>query len=179
MSDAAEGSSKRSAGGRGRKSGARQSAARLAAVQALYQADHSGTHPDTVLEEFLRYRLGDSFDTESEVAPNRNLFTEIVRGVSAHRAALDDMIAASLSNKWTMERLEYILRAVLRAGVYELDSRPNTPARVVITEYVDVAHAFYDGQEPGMVNGLLDRIARQLRPAEFDAASGGGGGSGA
>ena len=146
---------------------ARRSAARLAAVQALYQIDHSGTPGDQVLEEFLKFRLGDSFDTEHDVAPHKNLFSEIVHGVGARRADIDDVISAALSNKWTFERVEIILRAILRAGVYELEARKDTPARVVITEYVDIAHAFYEGQEPGMVNGMLDRISRSLRPAEF------------
>lgn len=146
---------------------ARRSAARLVAVQALYQIDHSGTSGDQVLEEFLKFRLGDSFDTEHDVAPHKNLFSEIVQGVGARSADIDDVISAALSNKWTFERVEIILRAILRAGVYELEARKDTPARVVITEYVDIAHAFYDGQEPGMVNGMLDRISRSLRPAEF------------
>ena len=163
MTDTARRKPPRSAG----SGGARRSAARLAAVQALYQIDHSRARPDSVLEEFLRFRLGDSFDTEKDVAPDKTLFTELVRGVTANGAALDEMIAGSLSAKWTLDRLEFILRAILRAGVYELQGRASTPARVVISEYVDVAHAFYDGQEPGMVNGILDRIARVLRPDEF------------
>ena len=149
---------------------ARRSAARLAAVQALYQIDHSGEPGDQVLEEFLRFRLGESFDTEQDVAPHKNLFSEIVQGVGAHGPDIDAAIAAALSNKWKFERVEIILRAILRAGVYELQSRKDTPARVVITEYVDIAHAFYDGQEPGMVNGMLDRISRSLRPDEFSDA---------
>lgn len=175
MTGAAERTSGRSAGGRGAKGGAaRQSAARLAAVQALYQTDHSGARSDDVLEEFLRYRLGDSFDTEQDVAPNKALFTQIVRGVGLRRAELDEMIGAALSEKWTAARLEYILRAILRAGAYELEARPTTPARVVISEYVDVAHAFYSGQEPAMVNGVLDRIAHAIRPDEFGGAGSGG-----
>lgn len=175
MTGAAERVTGKSAGGRGRKGGAaRQSAARLAAVQALYQSAQSGSRPDVVLEEFLRYRLGESFDTDHDVAPNKSLFTEIFRGVSNRRAELDAMIDASLSEKWTAERLEIILRAILRSGAYELEARANTPARVIISEYVDVAHAFYAGQEPAMVNGVLDRIAHGLRPGEFGAGDGGG-----
>ena len=157
-------------GGAARKSsgGARRSAARLAAVQALYQIDHSGASPDIVVEEFLRFRLGDSFDTENDVAPQKALFTEIVRGTSGRISAIDETISTALSNKWTFDRLEFILRAVLRAGIYELEAA-RTPARVVISEYVDVAHAFYDGQEPGMVNGILDRVARRVRGEEFGA----------
>ena len=151
---------------------ARRSAARLAAVQALYQIDHSGTAASIVLEEFLRFRLGESFDTENDVAPDKALFTQIVRGVTSRGAELDEPIGAALTERWTLDRIEIILRAILRAGVYELLAAPSTPARVIITEYVDVAHAFYEGQEPGMVNGLLDRIARRLRPAEFGAPEG-------
>lgn len=161
---------KRSGGGGEPKRSAGRSAARLAAVQALYQTDHSGAQPDAVLEEFLRFRLGGSFDTEHDVTPDKNLFSEIVRGVSVRRQALDNMISDVLSERWTLGRLEFILRAILRAGAYELEARPKTPARVVITEYLDVAHAFYDGQECGMVNGLLDRLARTLRPTEFGGA---------
>ena len=151
--------------------GARRSAARLAAVQALYQIDHSAAPSDTVLEEFLRFRLGDSFDTDNDVAPQKSLFSEIVRGVDARSGEIDEIVSATLSNKWTFDRLELILRAILRAGVYELEVRTGTPARVIITEYVDVAHAFYDGQEPGMVNGMLDRIAHTVRADEFGDGS--------
>lgn len=166
MTDTAERAPKKPNGG----GTARRSAARLAAVQALYQIDHSGAPGDQVLEEFLEFRLGDSFDTEQDVAPHKKLFSEIVIGVGAHGAGIDEVISAALSNKWTFERVEFILRATLRAGVYELQFRADTPARVIITEYVDIAHAFYDGQEPGMVNGMLDRISRSLRPAEFGNA---------
>ena len=167
MTEPAERAPKKSNGG----GTARRSAARLAAVQALYQIDHSGEPGDQVLEEFLRFRLGDSFDTEQDVAPYKNLFSEIVAGVSEQEPGIDEIISAALSNKWTFERVEIILRAILRAGVYELQARKDTPARVVITEYVDIAHAFYDGQEPGMVNGMLDRISRNLRPGEFSDAN--------
>ena len=166
MTEPAERAPKKSNGG----GTARRSAARLAAVQALYQIDHSGEPGDQVLEEFLRFRLGDSFDTEQDVAPHKNLFSEIVAGVGAQQPGIDEIVSAALSNKWTFERVEIILRAILRAGVYELQARKDTPARVVITEYVDIAHAFYDGQEPGMVNGMLDRISRNLRPGEFGDA---------
>ena len=97
------------------------------------------------------------------------MFTEIVRGASGRISAIDETISAALSNKWTFDRLEFILRAVLRAGIYELEAAPGTPARVVISEYVDVAHAFYEGQEPRMVNGILDRVARSVRGEEFGA----------
>ena len=147
---------------------AKRSAARLAAVQALYQIDHSSTSGNAVVEEFLLFRLGDSFDTEEDILPDKKLFTEIVLGVGVRDKDIDALVAASMSNKWTLGRVEFILRAILRAGTYELDSMRGTPARVIINEYVDIAHAFYDGQEAGMVNGILDRISRSLRPNEFD-----------
>ena len=164
MTNTARRSPRKKADGGGRE---RHSAARLAAVQALYQIDHSGVSAEIVLEEFVRYRLGDSFGTKHDVSPHKKLFTDIIQGVAGHALGIDDIISSALSNKWTFDRLEIILRAILRAGVYELRVRTGTSARVIITEYVDVAHAFYDGQEPGMVNGILDRIARLLRPGEL------------
>ena len=151
--------------------GARKSAARLAAVQALYQIDHSSATSDSVLEQFLRYRLGDSFGIDGEVRPNKNLFSEIVEGVAGRQKEIDAVVSSFLTEKWSFDRLEIILRAILRAGVYELTARMDTPARVVITEYVDVAHAFYNDREPGLVNGMLDRIAHTLRPGEFGDGS--------
>ena len=149
------------------RSSAKKSAARLAAVQALYQIDQSSAPSDKVLEEFIHFRLGKSFDTANDVAPHKGLFSEIVRGVAVNESQIDAMAIAVLSNNWTLDRLELILRAILRAGIFELEARSDTPTRVIITEYVDVAHAFYDGQEPGMVNGMLDRVARSVRPDEF------------
>lgn len=148
------------------------SAARLVAVQALYQIALSGENVGNVLEEFLRHRLGDSLDEAEAVKPKSTLFTEIVRGASRRRAEIDDMIGATLMEGWSVERLETVLRCILEAGVFELLARPQVPARAVITEYVDLAHAFYAGPEPGMVNGILDRLARTLRPAEFGIAEG-------
>ncbi len=146
---------------------AKKSAARLAAVQALYQIEQSSASPDLVLEEFLHFRLGESFDTANDIAPHKALFSEIVLGVTESGGQIDKMANAALSKKWVLNRLEIILRAILRAGIYELETRLDTPSRVIITEYVDVAHAFYDGQEPGMINGMLDRVARSIRPKEF------------
>lgn len=151
-----------------------RSAARLASVQALYQIDHSSSTTGSVLEQFLSYRLGDSFDADGEVEPNRNLFSEIVLGVADRQTDIDDVISGALSKNWRLDRLELILRAILRAGAYELIAQTDTPARVIITEYVDVAHAFYQNQEAGLVNGMLDRIARNFRPGEFGDGSRGG-----
>lgn len=153
----------------GQRPADRRSAARLLAVQALYQIAITGAAPERVLAEFLEHRVDEEVDGLKIVSPDRELLGDLVRGVTAESAALDDMIAAVLDEDWTIERLETLLHALLRAGVFELSERPRVPARVVINEYVDLANAFFDGKEPGMVNGLLDRLARSLRIEEFDA----------
>lgn len=146
-------------------------AARLAAVQALYQMELAGTSARQAIGEFVRHRLGASTDpTEEEgeamplEAPDRLLFAAIVEGVKARAPDLDRMIASSLSGEWKVERLEVILRAILRAGAFEIFARTDTPAPIVINDYVDVAHAFFTQKEPGLVNAVLDRLARSLRP---------------
>lgn len=146
-------------------SATRRSAARLAAVQALYSMEITGVDSAQALDEF-RQRL----ETEPRgklAEPDMNLVALLVTGVSAECAVLDGHIARGLTRDWTVDRLESVLRAILRAGAFELMSRPQTPARVAITEYVDVAHAFYSGPEPGLVNAVMDRLARALRPTEF------------
>lgn len=158
-----------------RQKGAALSAARLFAVQALYQIAMSGASMDSVLEEFLRHRLRDADDTvdvPEAVKPKAELFSELVRGAIRRREEINDMIAAVLPENWSLDRLESVLRCILEAGVYELLARRRTPARVVINEYVDLTHAFYAGAEPGMVNGILDRLARKVRPAEFGIDTG-------
>jgi transcription antitermination protein NusB len=154
-----------------KKSGApRQSAARLAAVQALYQVELSGDTADAVVLQFLENRREgeiDAPDGDAAIPPKTELMTEIVRGVHARLAELDDMLTRALSNDWPVARLEHVLRCILRAGAYELAARHNVPARVVINEYVELAQAFYGGSEPGMVNGVLDTLARGLRRDEF------------
>ena len=155
-------------------SAANLSAARLAAVQALYQIDLGGGSMEDALLDFLRERGNetvDASDGEIAVPPDRDLFAEIVRGVWARREELADMIGAALVDGWPLNRLEIVLRCILQAGVYELLARPSVPVRVVIDEYVDLAHAFYAGAEPGMVNGVLDTLAHRLRPDEFDDAN--------
>ncbi len=155
-------------------SAANLSAARLAAIQALYQIDLGGGSMEDALLDFLRERGDETVDApdgEIAVQPDRGLFAEIVRGVWARREELADMIRAALVDGWPLKRLEIVLRCILEAGVYELLARPSVPVRVVIDEYVDLAHAFYAGAEPGMVNGVLDTLARRLRPDEFDNAN--------
>jgi N utilization substance protein B len=151
-------------------SAANLSAARLAAVQALYQIDFGGGSMEDALLDFLGVRGDETVDApEGEVAvrPDRDLFAMILRGVWARRGELSDMIEAALVDGWPLNRLEIVLRCIIEAGVYELVARPEVPARVVIDEYVELAHAFYAGAEPGMVNGVLDTLARRLRPDEF------------
>jgi N utilization substance protein B len=156
----------------------RRGNARLAAVQALYQIELTGTSPDRVLREFVAHRIGDATagardDAAADEAvgeADRELFAAIVRGASERRAALDAMVGSALAPGWTLERMDRVLRALLRAGAYELFARPETPARVAITEYVAVANAFYEGREPAFVNGVLDKLARVLRPDEMAGA---------
>lgn len=156
--------------GRSRTRRTRRSLARLAAAQALYQIDLAPADPETVLREFLDGRLEEEVEGVRLAPADRTLLAELVRGVSAQHGELDDMLAAVLDEDWPVERLEILVRAVLRAGVYELAEHRDIPARVVISEYLDVADAFFDGKEPALVNGVLDRVARALRPEEFEPA---------
>lgn len=145
--------------------GRRRTAARLAAVQALYQVDLAGAPPATVVAEFVKHRLCRDGRGEGEDfgVPDEKLFADVVEGACARRDDVDPRIAAALSPDWPLNRLEVILRAILRAAAYELMTRPDVPTRVVISEYLDIAHAFFAGKEPGLVNGVLDRLARTLR----------------
>lgn len=155
--------------------GVDRSSARLVAVQALYEIDMTGIDADPVLDEFLRQRWKSALAmaTEGEedlpemAAPDGALLAEIVRGVTEKRDELDGIIGPSLSEDWSVERLEVILRAILRAGTLEMLTMGKVPARVVINEYVNVARAFFDDNKPALVNGVLDKIARVLRSTEF------------
>jgi len=158
-----------------------RSAARLAAVQALYEMDLAGASADQVLGEFLKERWkGIPADNEDAIgatpvpmtAPDGALLAELVRGVTASLSDLDGMIGLSLSGDWTISRLEVLLRAILRSGAFELSRMSDVPARVVIDEYVNIAKAFYDDSQPGLINGVLDKLAHVLRPGEFDGGDG-------
>lgn len=140
-----------------------RSAARLAAVQALYQQDMEGTPLPRLLKEFHDHRLGATIEDEQYHEAERDFFDDIVAGVDARKADIDQAISAKLASGWTIERLDRPMRALLRAGTYELLARPDVPVGSVISEYVDVAHAFYDKRESGFVNGLLDAIAKEVR----------------
>jgi N utilization substance protein B len=150
----------------------RRGAARLAAVQALYQMDIAGTPVNDILAEFESHWLGREIEGSQYLPAEAAYFRQIVEGVIAAQRRLDPMIDRALAGGWPLKRVETVLRAVLRAGAYELDLRRDVPARVVVSEYVDVANAFLDGDETGMVNAVLDALARSLRTAEFDPAAG-------
>ena len=140
-----------------------RSAARLAAIQALYQQEMEGTPVARLLKEFHDHRLGATIEDERYHDAERDFFDDVVTGVEKRRLELDRLITGRLAEGWTLERLDRPMRAILRAGTYELIARPDVPVGSVISEYVDVAHAFYDKRESGFVNGLLDAIAKATR----------------
>jgi N utilization substance protein B len=141
----------------------RRQSARLAAVQALYQQEMEGTPLPRLLTEFHNHRLGATIDDVEYIDAEAGFFDDVVSGVDARRAELDGLIADRLASGWSMERLDRPMRQILRAGAYELVARPDVPTASVISEYVDVAAAFYDKREKGFVNGLLDAVAKAAR----------------
>jgi transcription antitermination protein NusB len=145
----------------------KRGAARLAAVQALYQMDLAGTGLNEILPEFEKHWLGGEVEGAQYRPAEAAFFRDIVGGVVREQTRLDPQIDAALARGWPLRRIETILRAVLRAGAYELACRSDVPARVVTSEYVDVAAAFVDEEETGMVNAVLDQLAHQWRAAEF------------
>jgi len=142
-----------------------RSAARLAAVQALYQQEMEGTPLPRLLHEFHQHRLGATIEDETYHEAEGDFFDDVVTGAEARREEIDALIGERLAEGWTLQRLDRPMRAILRAGAYELIARADVPVATVISEYVDVAHAFYDKRESGFVNGLLDAIAKHARPA--------------
>ena len=146
----------------------KRGAARLAAVQALYQMDIAGTDLTDILAEFESHWLGGEVEGSKYLPAEAAFFRDIVGGVVAAQRKLDPLIDEALQKGWPLKRIEALLRAILRAGAFELDERKDVPARVVVSEYVDVAHAFVDKDETGMVNAVLDALARKLRASEFD-----------
>ncbi len=146
----------------------RRRVARLAAVQALYQLElNPGRGAEAVIREFVRERLGREIDGDLYGEADAELFADIVRGVTGDRERLDETVSAALSEEWPLGRLDTILRLILEAGAYELAHRPDIPPRVTMSEYVGIAYAFFTGKEPGLANGVLDRLARALRAAEL------------
>jgi len=143
--------------------------ARLAAVQALYQMEMTQRDLSFVLEEFIGRRFD---EVEIYAGADRQFFRDIVEGVARGQAKIDPEIAGLLASSWKLSRIDSILRAILRSGVYELTGRNDVPARAVINEYVEIAKDFFGGEEPGVVNGVLDRVARARRPQEFGRKAG-------
>lgn len=151
------------------KPAGKRATARLAAVQALYQIEFRAATPAAVIEEFTLHRFAAPGANEAMVpeTPDHALFADIVTGARARGEDIDAFITPVLAAGWALKRLDPVLRAILRAGTYELLARPDVPAKVAITEYVDVARRFFDAAECGMANAVLDKIARRLRPTEF------------
>lgn len=157
-----------------------RTASRVAAIQALFQSEQAQDSPESVIEQFIRHRLGATLgatvtsgeDFAEGRVPDAHvpLFALIVRTAVEQQDRLDKLLAENLPADWPLARLDPVLRAVLRAGGAELTIKDGPPSRVVINEYLDVSHGFFTGDEPRMVNGLLDRLARLLRPEEFEEA---------
>ena len=142
-----------------------RSAARLAAVQALYQQEMEGIPTTRLIHEFHAHRLGATIGDVTYFDAEESFFDDLVSGTSARLAEIDELIAARLADGWTLARLDKPMKALLRVGAYELLARVDVPVATVLTEYVDVAKAFYDKRETGFVNGLLDALAKAARPA--------------
>ena len=140
-----------------------RSAARLGAVQALYQMDVASTPLDDVIEEFIEHRLGRDIEGVDINPADGAHFEDVVRGVVREQRELDRQVNGALAKGWSLARIDSTLRAILRCGTYEIRRCKDIPVKVVINEYVDVAHAFFEGDEPGVVNAVLDRLGREIR----------------
>ncbi|KQV82007.1 transcription antitermination factor NusB [Rhizobium sp. Root1220] len=145
------------------KTANQRGAARLAAVQALYQMDIGGTGVLEIVAEYEAHRLGQEIDGETYLKADASWFRSIVSGVVREQLRLDPLIASALQDDWALSRLDSTVRAILRAGVFELIERKDVPVAVIVTEYVEIAQAFFSDDEPKLVNAVLDRIAKQVR----------------
>ena len=141
-----------------------RSVARLAAVQALYQMEVSSAGAEAVIREFAEHRFDRDIDDLTLAGADEAFFADLVRGTVAHQREVDAAIARRLAQNWRLERIDATVRAILRAGAYELAHRPDVPTEVVIDEYVELAKSFFEGPEPGFVNGALDGVAQDVRP---------------
>jgi N utilization substance protein B len=144
-----------------------RAAARLAAVQALYQMEVADKGLNDILAEFEAHWIGREVEGAQYKPAELSFFRDILSGVLADQHAIDRALDDALSQGWPLKRVEALMRAILRAGLYELKAKPDVPARVAIKEYVDVAAAFFGKEEAGMINAVLDALARQSRPQEF------------
>ncbi|TCR92933.1 transcription antitermination factor NusB [Rhizobium sp. BK376] len=145
------------------KTANQRGAARLAAVQALYQMDIGGSGVLEVVAEYEAHRLGQELDGETYLKADPSWFRSIVSGVVRDQKKLDPLIGSALQDDWALSRLDSTVRAILRAGTFELLDRKDVPVPVIVTEYVEIAHAFFEEDEPKLVNAVLDRIAKQVR----------------
>jgi N utilization substance protein B len=145
----------------------KRAAARLAAVQALYQMEIAGAGIVDVLAEFESHWIGQEVEGVAYKPAEEGFFRDVVGGVVREQRAIDPGVDRALAEGWPLKRVDAILRAILRAGAYELGYRKDIPLKVVISEYVDVAHAFLERDEAAMVNAVLDRLARDARAEEF------------
>ena len=140
-----------------------RSAARLAAVQALYQRQMEDTHLARLLDEFHQHRLGREIEDVHYAEAEVDFFDDVVSGVVARQDEIDALLTARLAENWSLERLDQTMLQSLRAGAYELLARADVPTKAAISEYVDVAHAFFDEREAKFVNGVLDAVAKAVR----------------
>lgn len=140
-----------------------RSVARLAAVQALYQLDMEKIGIARLLNEFHTHRLGEQIDDDQYADAEIDFFDDLVSGVDARMDEIDELINSKLGEKWEMSRIDITMLQILRAGTYELIARADVPTRSVISEYIDVAHAFFDIKDAKFVNGVLDAIAKEKR----------------
>lgn len=153
------------------KTANKRGAARLAAVQALYQLELTGAGLSDILAEYEALRLGGELDGETYLQADAGWFRHVVSGVAEKQREIDPAIHDALPADWPLSRIDTLLRAVLRAGAFELAQRPEVPAAVVISEYVDVSKAFFDNDETGLVNAVLHRLASLHRPGEVKPAA--------
>lgn len=145
------------------KTANQRGAARLAAVQALYQMDIGGTGVLEVVAEYETHRLGQELDGDTYLKADASWFRSIVAGVVRDQTVIDPLIRQALQDDWSLSRMDSTVRAILRAGAFELLERKDVPIAVIVTEYVEIAHAFFEDEEPKLVNAVLDRIAKQVR----------------
>ena len=140
-----------------------RSVARLAAVQALYQMEVSNAGAEAVIREFSEHRFDRDVEDMTLAGADEAFFADLVRGVVAHQGEVDKAVVRRLAQNWKLERIDATVRAILRAGAYELTHRADVPTEVVIDEYVELAKSFFEGPEPGFVNGALDGVAQDVR----------------
>ncbi|NBN78176.1 transcription antitermination factor NusB [Microvirga tunisiensis] len=155
------------AGDREVKPANKRGTARLGAVQALYQMDIGGSSLTDVINEFTAFRLGKEVDGAQYLDADEHYFKSVVKGVVEEQRLIDPFIHTALVEDWPLKRIDSLLRAILRAGGFELLRRRDVPAKVIISEYIDIAKAFYAEDEPRLVNGVLDRLAHDLRSQEL------------